>query len=89
MSGKRFFRSKHFAGKHFAGGHWAGAGVAVVVPNIPGIEMSIGGEAPHYSVHSTRPHYAMGQRPHCSVLDTRPHCAMGWQRPHYEVREET
>jgi hypothetical protein len=73
MSGKRFFRADFFASRFFKSVHWAGAGVVVVVPSIPGIEIGIGIgiQVPHYRIQNTRPHYASG-----------------WQRPHYEVKEE-
>lgn len=86
--GKRFFRARLFASRLFTSGHWTGTGM--LVPNIPGVELSVGWQRPHQSVPNTRPHCALGlQRPHYQVVDTRPHCAIGWQRPHYEVREES
>ena len=38
---------------------------AVLPPDIPGVEYTVGGQRPHYHVVNTRPHY--------TVPNTRPH----------------
>lgn len=63
-STKDIFEAKTFAANMFAAGVWRGTGVAVQVPDVPGLEYRDSGERMHYAEASPRMHYRETGRMH-------------------------
>jgi hypothetical protein len=59
-----------------------------VVGIVPGVEITVPDNRPHYKVEDNRPDYKVeDNRPHYKVEDNRPHYTVPDDRPHVQAKE--